>query len=284
VTQLGFDDYLGDDRDCPHCGESWLFGDVGTIYGCDILRGEREQFLTWRPCCEAQAEAVAFEGFAGAYGLELADVVALIDPGLEVREILGDGDGTIVARLEVLDPTVKTGHRECVSRPGWFTEVAADVERHHRHHEAPQGHKFSIAVYNGGVRVGVAVVGRPVSRIVQAREPGTLEVTRVATWGHPALRRNASSKLYAAAADRARELGYEKLVTSILDSESGVSLRASGFVAVSVGKGGSWNRKARARADKAPTCRKTVFARGLTKNARKAVEAQAAALSGTGDA
>jgi hypothetical protein len=277
-AQLDFADYLGDDRSCPHCGTGWLYDDGDAIYGCDILRGEGEHFLTWRACCEAQAEAVAFDGFAAAYGLEVADVVRLIDPALEVREILGDGDGTIVARLAIHDPTRKTGHRECESHDGWFTEVAAEVEKHHRHHERPQGHKFSIAVDNGGVRVGVAIVGRPVSRHTQKAEPGTLEVTRVATWGHSALRRNASSKLYSAAGERALELGYDTLITSILETESGVSLRASGFVPIRRGKGGSWDRSARRREDKAPTCAKTVWARGLTKAARKAVEAKAAAF------
>jgi len=111
----------------------------------------------------------------------------------------------------------------------------------------------------------------PVWQVLSA-EPSTLEVLRVATWGHPALRRNASSKLYAACGSRALELGYDKLITSILDEESGVSLRASGFVCVRRGKGGSWNRAARPREDKAPTGRKTVWARGLTKHTRKAVE------------
>jgi hypothetical protein len=264
-----------EDRTCVCCGADWLLDDA-TIYGCDIHRGEGEQYLTWRACCEEQADAVSRWGFTEAYGVSLERVLVLIDPTLEIVEVLEEGDGTIVARLAIFDPTVRTGHRECVSRPGWFTEVSADVERHHRHHDAPQGHKFSIAVYNGGVRVGVAIVGRPVSRIVQAREPGTLEVTRVATWGHPALRRNASSKLYAAACERAAQLGYDKLITSILaEEENGASLRASNFVVVSVGKGGSWNRANRQREDKAPTGRKVVYARGLTKQARSAVASQA---------
>jgi hypothetical protein len=263
---------VNDDPSCVHCGTSWLFGDAASLYGCDVLTCTGSRFLTWAPCCEEQREAVALDGFAAAYGIELADVVQLIDPSLEVMEIIEDGDGTIVARLEIYDPTRKTGHQQCASHDGWFSEVCAEVDRHHRHHSKPQGHKFSIAIYNGGVRVGVAMVGRPVSRLVQKAEPCTLEVLRVATWGHPALRRNASSKLYAACGSRALELGYDKLITSILDEESGVSLRASGFVCVRRGKGGSWNRAARPREDKAPTGRKTVWARGLTKHTRKAVE------------
>lgn len=262
-------------HECPFCGIDWLFDDGDAIFGCDVRRGEGEQFLTWRPCCFEQGEAVALEGFDTAYGCSIRDVLAVIDPQLEVLEVLDGGDGTIVARLAIVDPTVQTGPRECEAPAGWFSEVCRDVDTHHRHHDAPQGHKFSVAVYNGGVRVGVAMVGRPVSRLVQAREPGTLEVTRVATWGHPALRKNASSKLYAAAGDRARELGYDKLMTSILAEENGGSLRASGFVPVRAGKGGKWSRTKRQRADKAPTCPKMVYARGLTKNAKAAVEGAA---------
>lgn len=268
---LDFDPYA--DSTCPHCGTDWLLDDGMTVYGCDIVRGEGEQFLTWGACCAAQLEAVQCWGFAEAYGRTLEAVLADIDPTLEVLEVLDEGDGTIVARLAVVDPTIVVGPREAASPKGWFAEVCADVERHHRHHEAPQGHKFSVAVYNGGVRVGVAVVGRPVSRRVQQAEPGTLEVTRVATWGHPALRKNASSKLYAAAADRARQLGYDKLVTSILEEEGGGSLVASGWTPVRRGKGGSWSRTDRPREDKAPTCAKTVYARGLTKRTRREVQA-----------
>ena len=50
-------------------------------------------------------------------------------------------------------------------RPSSFADACAFVERVHRHHSAPQGHKFSLAVHTGdGRRVGVAIVGRPVAR------------------------------------------------------------------------------------------------------------------------
>lgn len=261
---------------CPSCGVDWL-EDGETVYGCDIRIGTGEQYLTWRACCEGHASAVDAWGFEAAYGVSVVDVANYIAPGVEVVEILGHGDGTVLAKLKTVDPAVLVAGegRRAKSPKGWRAEVFAEVTEHHRHHAAPQGHKFSIAVHNGFVRVGVAVIGRPVSRLLQQAEPDTLEVTRVATWGRSDLRFNASSKLYSAAGKRARALGFTKLVTYTLDEESGVSLRASGFVMTRRSSGGSWNRSSRTRTDKAPTGAKSRWERGLTKSARREVEARA---------
>ena len=50
--------------------------------------------------------------------------------------------------------------------PITLKEANAFVERYHRHHKPTTGHKFSIAVGNieRDEIVGVAIVGRPVSR------------------------------------------------------------------------------------------------------------------------
>lgn len=143
-----------------------------------------------------------------------------------------------------------------------FDEACAFVAQHHRHHEAPQGHKFSIAVAArhavgdrapGGagygmhldVIHGVAIVGRPVPRGLQ--DGWTLEVTRCATDGT----KNACSALYGAAWRAARAMGYRRLVTYILGSEKGTSLVAAGFRVVHRTKGGNWNTPARPRVDTA---------------------------------
>ena len=55
------------------------------------------------------------------------------------------------------------------------------VTQHHRHHAAPQGGLFAVAVAVGDEVVGVAIVGRPVSRIMS--DGFTAEVTRLATTG-----------------------------------------------------------------------------------------------------
>jgi hypothetical protein len=106
-----------------------------------------------------------------------------------------------------------------------FKEACEFVAAHHRHHKPPIGHKFSIGVADDGVLVGVAIVGRPVSRILAADPVLTLEVTRSATDGT----RNANSKLYGRCAQLAFGLGYDRIITYTQEGESGSSLRAAGY-------------------------------------------------------
>lgn len=51
--------------------------------------------------------------------------------------------------------------------PVTLKEANAYVEQHHRHHQPVVGHKFSIGCSDGEKIVGVAIVGRPVSRLDQ---------------------------------------------------------------------------------------------------------------------
>ncbi len=127
-----------------------------------------------------------------------------------------------------------------------FDEACAFVAAHHRHHRPPQGHKFSMAVADGGKIVGVAIVGRPVSRHLQ--DGWTLEVTRVATDGTP----NACSALYGACRRAAWALGYRRLITYTLPDEGGSSLRAAGYRCLGIAGGGSWSVPSRPRVDKHP--------------------------------
>jgi hypothetical protein len=148
-----------------------------------------------------------------------------------------------------------------------FDEACAFVAQHHRHHVPPQGHKFSIgaavmppcepdacdssgipygAHENDAKIVGVVIVGRPVSRMMQ--DGWTLEVTRLATDGT----KNACSFLYAAAWRATRAIGYRKLTTCILDTEPGTTLRAAGWRLVGQAGGGSWSVPSRPRIDKHP--------------------------------
>ena len=121
------------------------------------------------------------------------------------------------------------------------------VDNHHRHHAAPRFGLFAVAVAAGGEVCGVAIVGRPVARMLC--DGWTAEVVRLATDGH----RNACSKLYAAAWRAARAMGYRRLVTYTLQSEPGQSLRGAGWRCVGEAGGGSWSRKDRPRIDKHPT-------------------------------
>lgn len=132
--------------------------------------------------------------------------------------------------------------------PVTLREARAFVERHHRHHKAPQGGLFAVAVSDGKEVVGVAIVGRPVARMLAA-DAYTAEVTRLCTLGAA----NACSMLYAAAWRAARALGYRKLVTYTLPEEGGVSLKASGWRCIGKAGGGTWSRADRPRVDEHPT-------------------------------
>jgi hypothetical protein len=128
--------------------------------------------------------------------------------------------------------------------PVTFAEACRFVAEWHRHHRPPRGHKFSVGAAQDDVLVGVAVVGRPVARMLD--DGLTLEVTRVATDGT----RNANSLLYAAAWQAARALGYRRLVTYTQDGESGASLRASGWrIVASRPPQPGWSRPSRPRVD-----------------------------------
>jgi hypothetical protein len=131
--------------------------------------------------------------------------------------------------------------------PCHIDEAKSFVKQHHRHHKAPVGAKFAVAVADESAVIrGVAMVGRPVSRHLD--DGWTLEVIRVATDGCP----NACSALYGASWRTTKSLGYRRLVTYLLDSETGVSVNAAGWRCVGQAGGGSWSCKSRPRIDKHP--------------------------------
>lgn len=132
--------------------------------------------------------------------------------------------------------------------PCELADANAFVAEHHRHLGPVVGHRFSLAVVDPDGRIrGVAIVGRPIGRFDD--DGLTVQLTRSATDGHP----NAPSCLNAACWRAARALGYRRLVTFTLASESGASLKASGFTLVGqAGKARGWNCRSRPRFDKAP--------------------------------
>lgn len=108
------------------------------------------------------------------------------------------------------------------------------VSQYHRHHKPCTGCKFCIGVEECGQLVGIAICGRPVSRHYD--NGTTLEINRLCTNGT----RNACSKLYGACVRIAREMGYAKVITYILASEDGASLKASNFVCEGEAGGTIW--------------------------------------------
>lgn len=117
----------------------------------------------------------------------------------------------------------------------------------HRHHPPVVGHKFSLGCVIGETVHGVAIIGRPVARMLD--DGMTLEVTRLATDGT----RNACSFLYGRASRAAFALGYKRIGTYILASEPGTSLRAAGWRLIGEVRGRSWSCESRPRIDKHPT-------------------------------
>ena len=149
------------------------------------------------------------------------------------------------------------------------------VIKHHRHHKEVRGHKFSIGLQNNGVLIGVAICGRPVSRHLD--NGYTIEVSRLCTLGNM----NACSKLYGACAKISKEMGYEKIITYILKSEKGISLKASGWVCEKQSAGGkNWNSSGKNKRthtiedlfgirNKYPQILKQMYSKTLTKKAVK---------------
>ena len=101
-------------------------------------------------------------------------------------------------------------------------EANAFVDALHRHHDSVYRDKYRIGAMQDGKLVGVVQVGRPVSRVLD--DGKTVEVTRLCSDGT----KNVCSFLYSRAARIAKELGYSKIITYILETESGDSLAASG--------------------------------------------------------
>jgi hypothetical protein len=142
------------------------------------------------------------------------------------------------------------------------------VSRWHRHHKPVVGHRFSIGVATGeGEVVGAAICGRPVAR--KTNYHNVLEVTRLVTNGH----KNACSILYAAAARIAREMGYEKIETFILEEETGTSLAAAGWKYETLTKPSEtgWNNRD-GRRDDQPKTPKRRYSKVLNIRAAKKVQ------------
>lgn len=121
------------------------------------------------------------------------------------------------------------------SRPAAMLSTKTDV-----------GHKFSLGLRDAADLCGVAIVGRPVARMID--DGMTLEVIRVATDGV----KDGCSALYGACRRATFALGYRKLVTYILESERGTSLKAAGWRCLGKAGGGSWSRPSRKRFDEHP--------------------------------
>lgn len=144
-----------------------------------------------------------------------------------------------------------------IAVPLELKESNAFVTEHHRHHDPVHRDKFRVGCSYNGTLVGVANVGRPVARALA--DGKTLEVLRLCTTGE----KDVCSFLYSRCARIAKEMGYSKIITYILETESGTSLKASGWHKEADIKGHTWNTPSRPRATTAPTCDKQRWAKDL---------------------
>lgn len=128
--------------------------------------------------------------------------------------------------------------------PMSLAEANEFVANFHRHNKPVQGAKFAIGASDGERLIGVAIVGRPVSRHLDDGVTG--EVTRCCVLDDAP--KGTCSFLYSRAWRAWAALGGERLVTYTLQSESGASLRGAGWkvLAQSPGaaQGGGWTNRA----------------------------------------
>ena len=118
------------------------------------------------------------------------------------------------------------------------------ILKHHRHIDGIQGHRFSIGCIYKEKLVGVAIAGRPISRYYDQSK--VIEVTRLCTDGT----KNASSFLYSACAKASKYLGYDRIQSYILESESGITLIASNFIYSHTSEISRWNKYKRNKEDR----------------------------------
>lgn len=120
-------------------------------------------------------------------------------------------------------------------KPIHLKEAAEYVRKYHRHNIPPVGGKFAIGVGDEKEELhGVAICGRPVARKLD--DGKTLEIYRNCTDGT----KNACSKLYGACLKIAKDMGYKKVITYTLKSETGASVKAANFRFVGLAGGKEW--------------------------------------------
>ena len=127
-------------------------------------------------------------------------------------------------------------------RPLDLRMANAFVIANHRHNTKVTIHRFSIGVYDNERLCGVVICGNPIAR--KLCDGLTIEVLRCCVDGT----KNACSKLYGACARIAKEMGYKKIITYILESELGTTMAASGWELDAIGCGGKcWDSPSRPR-------------------------------------
>ena len=138
-------------------------------------------------------------------------------------------------------------------------EANAFVAAHHRHHAPVKRDKWRFGVVDdNGKLTGVLHAAKPVARMLD--DGKTIEIVRCCSDGT----KNLCSFMLGRARRIAKEMGYSKIISYILDTESGTSYKAAGWYKEADTRGGrSWNTPSRPRSTNAPTCDKQRWALNL---------------------
>lgn len=232
------------ERECAWCGQP---------RHCEILEAWGHEIMFDSCCADAQEDLTARLAADPAEAIRiLRDMDAEQLLGRSLRGLLAEG------------PSFELDYRLRIA-PIRFGRAREFVLRHHAHCRPPAGWRFGAGCWNGPTLIGVSMVGRPVARMIDAST--TVEVNRLCLDRSlsSGLRRNAVSKLLGHAAREARRRGFTRIITYTLESESGASMRASGWFEDGRSRGGSWSRPARARGVSGPTEPKVRWARELAR-------------------
>ena len=122
-------------------------------------------------------------------------------------------------------------------------EANSFVDMFHRHNKHCRGCKFCLGLSHNDELVGVAIVGRPVSRHLDNGH--NLEVLRVCV--KDTAPKGANSKLYARCRRIGQLMGYKKILTYTLKNESQSTMKALRAVKESDVPAQDWNRPNRKR-------------------------------------
>ena len=108
--------------------------------------------------------------------------------------------------------------REFNFKPMTVKDANLFISLYHRHNKPVKlGGLYAIGLEKDGELIGVAIAGRPVARLLDNKK--TLEINRVCVKdGFP----NANSILYARMIRVGRLLGYARIITYTLETESAV--------------------------------------------------------------
>lgn len=129
-----------------------------------------------------------------------------------------------------------------VATPVTKAQANAFVAEQHRHHSPLNDAIFVCGTSLDGNLVGVAMVSRPCAHSME--DGTTCEVRRVATDGT----HNACSFLYGLCRSVAFKLGFRRVLTYTMETESGSSPRAAGFVETGRTDGRSnWSNRIKGR-------------------------------------